>query len=264
MSLQKRISEITAKLKAVAKIYSEHYVVITSTIFIVFTGYCYLYTASYYSNFGVNFYNFGSLKDVYQAPLTGDIWVFIYGIFVVALSCLLVVCKVDQQSAVNPVNFNALRLLSIVIGATAIVILPIFLIVATPKTEALKIKDGFTARYTIHTDNASIDCLAMVGSTSDYIVFWDGRLAQANIISRSSVVKFVLVMEPPPNKYLMLHRKGPSPTQADLNKLIEQQQQWSEKLKEKCDVTVAWPQHEPIEPFLFQKMWSYTSNIFKY
>lgn len=63
--------------KKVAKIYADHYVFLSSTVFILFTVLCHFYTTSYYSNFGIDFYQFGALSDVYQAALTGQILIFL-------------------------------------------------------------------------------------------------------------------------------------------------------------------------------------------
>lgn len=232
--------------KKVAKIYADHYVVFSSTIFIIFTGLCYLYTTNYYSNFGIDFYQFGSLSDVYQAAVTGGILSvsFILLLFVYTISSFVLRYRQEVDDGRDWAQIASLLCIFLMIASCALLTFGFF--VTGPKKEVSDIKKGFAARYMLHTESGQFECLSIAASTSNYFVVWDGQLAEARIISRQSVVRFDLIVEPPPGRFLMLPR-GRRPTEAQLNELIERQQRWSEKLKLKCGLTVDWPVGKPNE-----------------
>lgn len=238
---------VIENLKKVVKIYTDHYVIFSSTIFVVFTGLCYLYTTNYYSNFGIDFYQFGSLSDVYQAALSGGILPFL--IFLLFGLCAIVIHTFrGGQELVDDPDFSPIRwIVSFFLLVSSFVMVTFLFYLASTKDGELKIKEGFAARYTIHTENSQIECLPIVATTGDYVVVWDAQLTEARVIPRQSVVRFDLVIEPPPEKYVRV-RKGSHPTELQLKELFEKQQHWSEKLKTKCGMSVDWPTIKPNLP----------------
>lgn len=245
MKSEERLLGFFESFKKAFRFYADHYVMISSTVFIVFTGMCYFYTASYYSMFGIDFYNFGSLSDVYQAALTGKILYYALIPVVFPFIAAFSVFQMKQRFAVNPSRLlnSSLHLFFLV---TILALFPFIIFVTTPKGEEATIKQGFAARYTLYTENGKINCLPIIASTGNYIVVWDGFLDEAKIISRASVIKFDLVVEPPPYKVPLPLPKAQDTNNLPLPEYYEEQLRWLEKLNLKCGPSSDWFTPRPV------------------
>jgi hypothetical protein len=256
--LQKCVSAI----KRTMFFYQNHSIALSTFSVLVFTSFCYFIVTSYFNNFGLDFFIFGGVSDLYQVALYQGLvieLILISQLFIIIPIVLYVLFKtlgeLEFSSNNKPVkiskNFDVIRQKLFANATTllemwpllmaAIVLLGLFSYTALLRSlsnySAEDVKNGFSARYSIETNKKLIPCLSVIGATSSYFFIWDDETKMPSALPKSEIKTINLVVPPPPSN------RAPSPN-GNYKKKVELQRElqekWSSKLEETCHQSVKW------------------------
>ncbi|MEN3761574.1 hypothetical protein [Aeromonas veronii] len=249
-------------IKRIMFFYQSHSIALSTFSVVAFTSLCYFIVTSYFKDFGLDFFIFGGVSDLYQVALYKGLvieLILLSQAFIIIPVTLYVFGKTLGEFEVSLKNkpvkissrfdlirrkllgdssvFNEMWPLLI----ASIVLVGLFSYVAflstLSKYNAEDVKNGFSARYSIETNKSLMSCLSVVGATSSYILIWDDQTKMPSALPKSEIKTINLVVPPPPSN------RAPSPN-GDYKKKVEHQRrlqnEWSAKLEDECHQYVKW------------------------
>ena len=240
----KTINHIGENFKKISTIYKDHYIAASTMSIFLFTVICYVYDTSYLSRFGIDFWMFGDLTDVYQITLSSNVMLLIFTFSQLIITFSIIAIRyisytVSTESKPSFFNKNGVVQITIAILLPVIIISLWLLLLLTSKIDAEKLKEGFAARYNIHTDKKTMSCHSIIGSTSNYLFLWDNENKRPKIIPRSIVNELDFVIPPQPEWRLATKSFGEQ-YERQKEELLKKQQEWSEILNKRCNHSVEW------------------------
>lgn len=271
------IKKMTLTIRNTMLIYHNHSIATSTISVVIFTAACYFIVTSYLSSFGLDFFIFGGMPDIYQMALHQGliiklflvsqlllvIPIVIYSLVITVIEHGLFTDKSHDLSSNRTGNINQdqqnklllnnigvsnawplLILTSIIIWLLGSPILISFL----SKDDAKIVKSGFSARYNIKIGKETIPCLSIIGSTSSYIFTWNNKDMTASALPKSEIKMLTLIIPPPPSNrppYWAGNNKIPISVSIKdyefrAENIKKSQAQWSFRLEKICQQSVQW------------------------
>lgn len=179
--------------KALA-ILSTHYVMAVSFVAFMFSAICFVWTTKYFSMWGIEFFDYASISDMYPVAFKLGI---VFGLTMVFIA----VCFIIFIVAIITFIWNKFikSLIPNVIAYTLLFASLIFSIHSLSESNPYEPKMFFDHKKTLNegarvniklrwNDLKSVDCVAVIGGTEDYLFVWDYKESSPIILSRASVV----------------------------------------------------------------------------
>ncbi|WP_323888387.1 hypothetical protein [Aeromonas veronii] len=256
------IQRCVTTIKGIMLFYQSHNIAVSTVSIVTFTSCCYFIVTSYFSNFGLDFFIFGSVADLYQVALYHGVIIklILLSQFLIIIPVTLYIfftksVELEKSTDIKTSNIyrysnaikkkffaNAISLSEIwkwfmvAIFLIGLLSSPAFLLLLS-KYSAEDVKNGLSARYSIETNKKLIPCLSVIGATSSYVFIWDDKTKMPSALPKPEIKTINLVVPPPPSN------RAPSPN-GDYKKKVklqrELQEQWSSKLEETCHQSVKW------------------------
>lgn len=238
------IQKCASAIKNTMLFYQNHSIAISTFSVIVFTAECYFMVTFYTSYFGFDFFIFGGMSDIYQMALHQGV---IIKLLLISLSLTAIpislysflTTTVKNEVTTDDKLYKSREILPIII-----ITFVFFGFLSSPmllsfssKIDAEEVKNGFSARYNIETNNDSIQCNSIIGATSSYVFIWDHKSMITSVLPKSEIKALSLVVPPPPSN------RSPSPGRDYKQKVQRQkelQKNWSSTLEDKCHQSVTW------------------------
>jgi len=197
---EKRLSikNIVDAFKKAFTLFFSHYLMVASSLAFIFSTICFAWTTSYFNMWGIEFFDYASVSDMYVVAfklgiVLGLVFTSLMIIMIIALVITLVYFSenfVRSFASIVALNIGCL----ITIGFLTYTLF----IDADRKnpyepSEFFKIKDVISESARVNVKLrwntlGSIDCVAVIGGTADYLFVWDYKKSSPIILARSSVM----------------------------------------------------------------------------
>jgi len=189
---------IASVIKKTITILSSHYVMAASSIAFIFSIICFAWTTSYFNMWGIEFFDYATISDMYVVAfklgiVLGLVLTSLVIIIIIALTItVMYITKNYFKSFASLVVLNIVYLISFGF-LTYIVFIDTEIKNPYEPSEFFKIKNFLSESSRVNVKLRwntldSIDCVAVIGGTSDYLFVWDYERASPVILSRTSVM----------------------------------------------------------------------------
>jgi len=236
------IDEINPQVKYVLKFTIEHYLIITSFLAFIFSVICYIRTTEYFEEWGINFFDYASLSDLYVVSLKAgiaSIALKFTGLIAVTAAVSTTLLRIIISFTYNKQGKVSRSSLLI----PTVIILMITAFSSTYESNLITSPDNIEQFPRVNVDlrwGDSMQCVSVIAGVSDYLFVWDFETSKPTAISRINVTKveYKIEQQPPLIRLILkdksgkrLRQRNPKRTQENQKDLAE----WEAKLSKVCN-----------------------------
>lgn len=241
------IDAIRPQVKLFLKFTIEHYLIITSFLAFLFSIICYIRTTDYFYEWGINFFDYASLTDLYVVALkagiasialksTALIALTIVG-SIILLNALLIAATYSDKH----VKASKSARISILIAITLLLFTSYLISLSNGKL--IISPDNIEQSPRVNVDlrwGGSMQCVSVIAGVSDYLFVWDFSTNKPTALSRTNVtrVEYKTEQQPPYIALLLKAKSGKRIRQKSPKRSPENQKdmdEWETKLFNVCN-----------------------------
>jgi hypothetical protein len=231
---------------------TSHYVMTASVIAFTFSTICFAWTTSYFAMWGIEFFDYATVSDMYAISLklgvVSGLFIFFLATCVVIFIAFLFGFMVERhcKSLISNVFINFILMIGIAWSGYNL-----YQASYNPfdSVEFFKVDDILenSARVNVKlrwNTLESIDCVSIIGGTDNYLFVWDYKKSSPVVLSRTSVMMVSVVVPKAPDfeGEIILGVKPASSGQiprdsVNYNRSLDNQQkydEWVSNLKSVC------------------------------